>query len=118
VCVCVCFCGVQVFEGMGLGALLTALPSDKTTKKTVMVCLYTLVTPIGFAIGIGIHETFNPNDPGGLVAQGVLSALSAGILFYNTYTELFSTEVHAVLAYLSLCVRCDCLCAHAFASIE
>jgi hypothetical protein len=115
--VCVCGRGVQVFEGMGLGALLTTLPSDKTTKKVVMICLYTLVTPIGFAIGIGIHETFNPSDPAGLVARGAFGALSAGILFYNCYTELFAEEVHAVFAYMLQCVWFDCLCVYAFATI-
>ncbi len=114
VCVSVslCRCGglpapLQVFEGMGLGALLAALPSDNSTRKTVMACLYPLVTPVGFAIGIGIHETFNPNDPSGLVVQGVCGALSAGILFYNTYTELFPTEVQSYSKFC--CASFPCL---------
>ena len=75
---------IQVFEGMGLGALLAAVPSDNIRKKFTMALVYPLVTPIGIAIGIGLKSSFNANDPNTIVTQGAFGALSAGILFYNT----------------------------------
>ena len=73
----------QVFEGMGLGALLAVLPSDNTRKKWIMVLLYPMVTPVGMVVGIAIHSFHNANDPSTIIAQGVFGSLSAGILFYN-----------------------------------
>ncbi|KAJ3060250.1 hypothetical protein HDU98_003756 [Podochytrium sp. JEL0797] len=36
---------------------------------------------------------YNANDPTLIVVQGIFDSLSAGILFYNTYTELMSSEI-------------------------
>lgn len=118
---------------MGLGALVAAIPlkdASERFKRLAMVMVYPTVfetsfdvfsiwfhirlefwqiTPIGMAIGIGIHSSFNANDPSVIISQGAFGSLSyhlfsfsflfeifwirAGILFYNTYTELFSSEV-------------------------
>ena len=94
----------QVFEGMGLGALLAVLPSDNPRKKFIMALLYPLVTPVGMAVGIGIHASFNANDPSTIIVQGAFGSLSAGILFYNVYTELFNAEITQSAAFRKLSV--------------
>lgn len=50
--------------------------------KLLMVIAFSLVTPIGMAIGIGVLKSFNGNDPSTLIALGTLNALSAGILLW------------------------------------
>ncbi|KAJ3298198.1 hypothetical protein HDU79_000086 [Rhizoclosmatium sp. JEL0117] len=82
----------QMFEGMALGCLITSLRT--TTFKKLLMCLaYPLTTPVGIAIGIGLREVYNTNDGGLILTRGIFNSLSAGILFYNTYTELMSAEV-------------------------
>jgi zinc transporter 1/2/3 len=50
--------------------------------KLLMVLAFSLVTPIGMAIGIGVLHRFNGNDPSTLIALGTLDAFSAGILIW------------------------------------
>ncbi|KAI9335916.1 Zinc/iron permease, partial [Obelidium mucronatum] len=69
----------QLFEGMALGVLISRL-NLSLLFKGLMSCAYPLTTPIGIAIGMAIRHYYNEND-------------CAGILFYNTYTELMSGEV-------------------------
>eukprot|EP01118_Nematostelium_gracile_P011585 TRINITY_DN4136_c0_g1_i1.p1 TRINITY_DN4136_c0_g1~~TRINITY_DN4136_c0_g1_i1.p1 ORF type:complete len:372 (+),score=89.23 TRINITY_DN4136_c0_g1_i1:63-1118(+) len=71
----------QFFEGMALSSIVTE--SEKKLAALFMVCFYTLTTPIGIAIGIGINESFNENASGGLIAIGILDAVSGGILIYD-----------------------------------
>lgn len=53
-----------------------------------MVIFYTLTTPLGIAIGIGINSSFNPNSTASLVAQGILDSISAGILMYDALVNV------------------------------
>ncbi|KAJ3025815.1 UNVERIFIED_CONTAM: hypothetical protein HDU68_006625 [Siphonaria sp. JEL0065] len=88
--VAVCF--HQLFEGMALGVLIGNLELSQKYKN--LMCLaYPLTTPIGLVIGICVRHFYNENDGGLIIAQGTFDSLSAGILFYNTYTELMSGEV-------------------------
>lgn len=44
--------------------------------------IFAIITPIGMAIGIGVLQSFNGNDPSTIIALGTLDALSAGILLW------------------------------------
>ncbi|KAJ3237315.1 hypothetical protein HDU81_009651 [Chytriomyces hyalinus] len=82
----------QLFEGMALGVLIGKLSMSLTSKR--MLCLmYPLTTPLGVAIGITVRHSYNENATNMILVQGIFNSLSAGILFYNTYTELMSEEV-------------------------
>lgn len=63
-------------------------------KPFIMGCIYIVTTPIGIAIGIGIHTTFNPNSPASILAVSILDSLSAGILLYSAYVELIAMEMN------------------------
>ncbi|WVF69402.1 hypothetical protein IAT40_004179 [Kwoniella sp. CBS 6097] len=86
----------QLFEGLGLGARIGALQwpasSRPTWKKWFMCLAYTIITPIGIAIGIGVHESFNENGQAELLAIGVLNSISAGILLYSGLCQLLYSE--------------------------
>lgn len=73
----------QFFEGMALSTVVLESDFKKRAASIIMVVFYTLTTPIGMAIGIGISNSFNENSVENLVTQGVLDALSAGILLYD-----------------------------------
>jgi hypothetical protein len=50
---------------------------------------YQLITPIGIAIGIGLHSVYNPNSSAALLSSGVLDSISAGILVYAGLVEMY-----------------------------
>ncbi|KAI8828754.1 hypothetical protein BJ741DRAFT_625485 [Chytriomyces cf. hyalinus JEL632] len=83
---------------MALGVMIGAL-NLKRMQKVALCILYPITTPIGIAIGVGVHNAFNPNSHGLILTQGILNSLSAGILFYNTYTELMSEEISHNVAF-------------------
>ncbi|CEO96801.1 hypothetical protein PBRA_005405 [Plasmodiophora brassicae] len=90
--IAVCF--HQMFEGLALGALIANLKRGTLFKFLVLGLLYPMVTPIGIAIGIGWHSSYNDNSTAVIVVQGIFDSLSGGILMYNTYCELMSVEIN------------------------
>jgi zinc transporter 1/2/3 len=84
----------QMFEGMALGTCIADLPpaAAGTLQKFIMGGLFTLITPIGMAIGIGVLDHFNGNDPSTIVAIGTLDALSAGILAWVGLVEMLARD--------------------------
>ncbi|RYP63291.1 hypothetical protein DL771_009362 [Monosporascus sp. 5C6A] len=61
-------------------------------KKLLMAIAFAITTPIGMAIGIGVLDTFNGNDPTTLWALGTLDALSAGILVWVGVVEMWAGD--------------------------
>lgn len=80
----------QGFEGLALGTRISGLaPHTSLTKmKMALAGLFSLITPIGMAIGLGVMTHFNGNDKGTLIAMGTLDALSAGILVWVGVAEM------------------------------
>ncbi|KAI9335954.1 Zinc/iron permease [Obelidium mucronatum] len=89
----IAICFHQMFEGMALGILIGNLNISIFAKR-IMCLMYPLTTPLGITIGVGVRNFYNANDGGFVVAQGICDSLSAGILIYNTYTELMNGEVN------------------------
>lgn len=84
----------QMFEGIALGTCIAELPkaAASTLQKCIMGGTFALITPIGMAIGIGVLNTFNGNDPSTIVAIGTLDALSAGILAWVGIVEMLARD--------------------------
>lgn len=61
-------------------------------KKLVMAGAFAITTPIGMAIGIGVLQSFNGNDPSTIVAIGTLDAFSAGILVWVGVVEMWAGD--------------------------
>ncbi|KAF3070665.1 Zinc-regulated transporter 2 [Daldinia childiae] len=68
---------------------LNSLPMS---QKFLMAIAFALVTPVGMAIGIGVLNQFNGNDPKTLIALGTLDALSAGILIWVGVVEMWAGD--------------------------
>ncbi|KAG0167394.1 hypothetical protein DFQ28_006360 [Apophysomyces sp. BC1034] len=83
----------QFFEGIALGTRINELNYKSWGKPVVMGLVYIVTTPVGVAIGIGIHSSFNPNSYSSVLSQAILDSLSAGILLYNAYVSLMSMEI-------------------------
>lgn len=43
-----------------------------------MAFIFTITTPIGIAIGIGIASTYNANSTNALITQGIFDSVSTG----------------------------------------
>ena len=61
-------------------------------KKLLLAAAFALITPVGMAIGIGVLDQFNGNDPATLISIGTLDALSAGILVWVGVVEMWAGD--------------------------
>ncbi|XP_034197920.1 zinc transporter 4-like, partial [Prunus dulcis] len=82
----------QFFEGIGLGGYI-AQANFKSRATAVMALFFSLTTPIGVAIGIGISNIYTENSPTALVVEGVLNAAPAGILIYMSLVDMLAAEL-------------------------
>lgn len=62
------------------------------SRKVMLASAFSLITPIGMAIGIGALNRFNGNDGSTLMAIGTLDALSAGILIWVGLVEMLAND--------------------------
>jgi hypothetical protein len=79
-----------VFEGLGIGSRLAtvSLPARYAHLPIVGAVVFGMSTPLGMAVGLAMHASYNADDPGALVVSGVLDSLSAGILLYTALVEV------------------------------
>lgn len=49
-------------------------------RTFVLAIIFTLITPIGIAIGIAVRHSFSQNGKAALLSVGILNSISAGIL--------------------------------------
>ncbi|KAJ5290976.1 high affinity zinc ion transporter [Penicillium angulare] len=83
----------QSFEGLGIGARMSAIPFKKGSWLPWLLCgAYGLTTPISIAIGLGVRTTYNSGSYVANVVSGVLDATSAGILIYTGLVELLARD--------------------------
>ncbi|KAF2459183.1 ZIP zinc transporter-domain-containing protein [Lineolata rhizophorae] len=97
----------QFFEGLALGSRISTLPSPSSLPsppplnapvpvsmlhKLFMALAFAVTTPVGMAIGLGVINSFNGNDPSTIVAIGTLDALSAGVLVWVGVVEMWAGD--------------------------
>ena len=101
-----------MFEGLALGTRIAALPSPDSANppayptsfltKFILGVAFSLITPVGMAIGIGVIHNFNGNDRTTIITLGTLDALSAGILAWVGLVEMLGEDwFHGVMAKAS-----------------
>lgn len=84
----------QFFEAIALGAQIARLERVSLRSIILMVIFFVLTTPAGIAIGIGIHSgTYNPDSLASLLVNGILDAVSGGILIYVALVNLITAEM-------------------------
>lgn len=57
-----------------------------------MVLCFSLTTPSGIAIGIGISKSYNEYSVIALMVEGSLNSASAGILIYMALVDLLAAD--------------------------
>ncbi|XP_008439828.2 fe(2+) transport protein 1-like [Cucumis melo] len=84
-------CFHQLFEGMGLGGCI--LQAEYRIKmKAIMVFFFSVTTPFGIGLGIGLSNVYSENSPTALIVVGILNALSAGLLNYMALVDLLAHD--------------------------
>lgn len=106
----------QMFEGLGLGSRLSQLrlPHNLRFAPYIAGAVYSIMTPLGIAIGLGVRASFNGNGAAFNATSGVLDAFSAGILLYTGLVELLGHEIllnprmmkasNGKMAYAFICI--------------
>uniref|UniRef100_A0A804Q1Q4 Zinc transporter 5 n=1 Tax=Zea mays TaxID=4577 RepID=A0A804Q1Q4_MAIZE len=93
----------QLFEGIGLGGcivqrddkgFLSVPPQAKFRLRSMvaMAVFFSLTTPIGVAIGIGISSAYDETSQTALVVQGLFEAAAAGILVYMALVDILRED--------------------------
>nr|AIU92972.1 zinc/iron regulated transporter-like protein 1 [Dendrobium officinale] len=81
----------QFFEGMGLGGCLVQA-KFKIRPMITMIVFFSLTTPVGIAVGIGISSVYHENSPKALIVEGILNSGAAGILIYMALVDLLAED--------------------------
>ncbi|KAL1359301.1 hypothetical protein AAHE18_04G098200 [Arachis hypogaea] len=84
-------CFHQMFEGIGLGGCIIEA-QYKLLKRVVLVLFFSVTTPFGIALGIGLSRIYKENSPSALITVGMLNASSAGLLIYMALVDLLSAN--------------------------
>lgn len=78
----------QFCEGLALASRIVLLPTLGTLKIWLMYVAFCITTPLGIVIGIGVRQSYNGNDRSTLLAIGILTSISAGILLYASFIQI------------------------------
>ena len=85
----------QSFEGLGIGARMSAIPFPKRYANWLpwtLCAAYGLTTPIAIAAGLGVRTTYDAGSFTANVVSGVLDSISAGILLWTGLVELLARD--------------------------
>ena len=53
---------------------------------------FSLTTPVGISVGIGISNIYKENSSTALILEGLFNAASAGILIYMSLVDLLAAD--------------------------
>ena len=96
----------QTFEGFALGSRIASLIPDlfsPDSMKPWLMCLaYGTTTPVGQAIGLILHNLYDPASTTGLLMVGVTNAISSGLLLFAGLVELLAEDFLSESSYETL----------------
>jgi zinc transporter ZupT len=96
----------QTFEGFALGARIASLIPDlfpsSSPKPWLMACAYGTTTPVGQAIGLILHNLYDPASTTGLLMVGFTNAMSSGLLLFAGLVELLAEDFLSDSSYKTL----------------
>lgn len=93
----------QTFEGLALGSRIAALHFPPSSPRPWLMALaYGTTTPIGQAIGLAIHNLYDPESQTGLLTVGTMNAISSGLLLFAGLVELLAEDFLSDESYHTL----------------
>ncbi|KAI0711005.1 Zinc/iron permease [Earliella scabrosa] len=92
----------QLFEGLSLGIRIAGLPSSHSehgfrylpgrTLKPLLAITFATTTPLGIGIGLATLGAGSRKGPHLILVQGIMSAVSAGMLIYAACVEMLAGD--------------------------
>ncbi|RDX45722.1 Zinc/iron permease [Lentinus brumalis] len=92
----------QLFEGLSLGIRIAGLPTSDSehgvhilpgrTLKPLLASTFAITTPLGIGIGLATLGGVKSKGPNLILVQGVMSAISAGMLIYAACVEMLAGD--------------------------
>ncbi|KAJ5752369.1 Zinc/iron permease [Penicillium odoratum] len=96
----------QTFEGFALGSRIASLIPDlfspSSAKPWLMSLAYGTTTPLGQAIGLVLHNLYDPASTTGLLMVGITNAISSGLLLFAGLVELLAEDFLSEPSYETL----------------
>lgn len=96
----------QTFEGFALGSRIAALIPQlfpaSSPKPWLMALAYGSTTPLGQAVGLFLHNLYDPGSVTGLLMVGFTNAISSGLLLFAGLVELLAEDFLSDASYESL----------------
>ncbi|KAJ5716785.1 hypothetical protein N7488_002431 [Penicillium malachiteum] len=96
----------QTFEGFALGSRIASLIPDlfepSSAKPWLMSLAYGTTTPLGQAIGLVLHNMYDPASATGLLMVGITNAISSGLLLFAGLVELLAEDFLSEDSYATL----------------
>ncbi|ROW04837.1 hypothetical protein VMCG_04809 [Cytospora schulzeri] len=93
----------QTFEGLALGSRIAALHFPKSSPRPwLMVLAYGTTTPLGQAIGLIVHNFYDPMSQTGLLMVGFMNAISSGLLLFAGLVQLLAEDFLTEKSYRTL----------------
>lgn len=96
----------QTFEGFALGSRIASLIPDlfspSSMKPWLMALAYGTTTPIGQALGLILHNLYDPASTTGLLMVGITNAISSGLLLFAGLVELLAEDFLSESSYATL----------------
>ncbi|CAG7943112.1 unnamed protein product [Penicillium nalgiovense] len=96
----------QTFEGFALGSRIASLIPDlfapTSMKPWLMSLAYGTTTPLGQAIGLVLHNLYDPASATGLLMVGITNAISSGLLLFAGLVELLAEDFLSESSYETL----------------
>jgi zinc transporter 1/2/3 len=81
----------QGLEGLSVGSVLGVTDFTRL-KKTIMLLMYCITTPIGIAIGIALSASYDPASITSRAVEGAINGISGGMLLYISLLQLIAEE--------------------------
>ncbi|KAL2933687.1 Zinc transporter 5 [Bienertia sinuspersici] len=63
-----------------------------SASTMLMALVFSITTPLGIAIGIGLMNVYDETSPIALIVQGLLNSIAAGILIYMALVDLLAPD--------------------------
>ena len=96
----------QAFEGLALGSRIAAVRFQPgSLKPWLMALAYGTTTPLGQALGLLIHNLYDPASLAGLLTVGFMNAISSGLLLFAGLVELLAEDFLSDESYVVLTGR-------------
>ncbi|KAJ1981215.1 hypothetical protein H4R35_000813 [Dimargaris xerosporica] len=88
----IALCFHQFFEGIALGSRIAELPSNSVWKPVCNAVVVASTTPLGAVLGMAIRSVYRARSEATLIIQGILYAISSGMLIYTGLVNLIAEE--------------------------